>query len=214
MNHEAREDVHQEVLLAALPRGAGLSRPSRLTLRPLERTLRHPTAAQAQPRVHYVPMYSRAPTLTLLLFFAAGGRLAAEAPSTGHQLLGTFVDSLKLLTIEHGIRISLQQKTGDELGGNPGATTGARCVSRGNGRTATAGGSTTSAIRFTAPPPATSGSSMRPNRDRRSRRRAATGRRARQATAWAAAYSYHFEFGPLSEASIGNVGLRTENTGW
>jgi hypothetical protein len=35
-----------------------------------------------------------------------------------------------------------------------------------------------------------------------------------RATLWAAAYSLQFEFGPLSEASIGNVGLRPNTTGW
>jgi len=35
-----------------------------------------------------------------------------------------------------------------------------------------------------------------------------------RATAWAAAYSLQFEFGLLSEASIGNVGLRPGTTGW
>ena len=35
-----------------------------------------------------------------------------------------------------------------------------------------------------------------------------------RATAWAAAYSLQFELGPLSEASIGNVGKRPETTGW
>ena len=35
-----------------------------------------------------------------------------------------------------------------------------------------------------------------------------------RATAWAAAYSLQFEFGPLSEASIGNVGLHPNTTGW
>jgi hypothetical protein len=35
-----------------------------------------------------------------------------------------------------------------------------------------------------------------------------------RATAWAAAYSLQFEFGPLSEASIGNVGLQPDSTGW
>jgi len=35
-----------------------------------------------------------------------------------------------------------------------------------------------------------------------------------RAAAWAAIYSLQFEFGPLSEASIGNVGLRPEKTGW
>lgn len=35
-----------------------------------------------------------------------------------------------------------------------------------------------------------------------------------RATAFAAAYSAQFELGPLSEASIGNVGLRPETAGW
>lgn len=34
------------------------------------------------------------------------------------------------------------------------------------------------------------------------------------ATAWAAGYSLQFEFGPLSEASIGNVGLDPTTAGW
>ncbi len=35
-----------------------------------------------------------------------------------------------------------------------------------------------------------------------------------RATAWAAAYSLQFEFGPLSEASIGSVGMHPGTTGW
>jgi hypothetical protein len=35
-----------------------------------------------------------------------------------------------------------------------------------------------------------------------------------RATVWSAVYSLQFEFGPLSEASIGNVGLRPNTTGW
>jgi hypothetical protein len=34
------------------------------------------------------------------------------------------------------------------------------------------------------------------------------------ALAWSAAYSMQFEFGPLSEASIGNVGMNPATTGW
>ena len=34
------------------------------------------------------------------------------------------------------------------------------------------------------------------------------------ALAWSAVYSAQFEFGPLSEASIGNVGRRPDTTGW
>jgi hypothetical protein len=35
-----------------------------------------------------------------------------------------------------------------------------------------------------------------------------------RAMLWAAVYSVQFEFGPLSEASIGNVGMHAETTGW
>jgi hypothetical protein len=35
-----------------------------------------------------------------------------------------------------------------------------------------------------------------------------------RAALWAAAYSVQFEVGPISEASIGNVGMRPETTGW
>ena len=35
-----------------------------------------------------------------------------------------------------------------------------------------------------------------------------------RATAWAAGYSLQFEFGPLSEASIGNVGRDPGTAGW
>ena len=34
------------------------------------------------------------------------------------------------------------------------------------------------------------------------------------AMAWAAAYSTQFEIGPISEASIGNVGMKTGTSGW
>jgi hypothetical protein len=35
-----------------------------------------------------------------------------------------------------------------------------------------------------------------------------------KATQWVALYSLQFEFGPFSEASIGNVGLDAKTTGW
>ena len=35
-----------------------------------------------------------------------------------------------------------------------------------------------------------------------------------EAALWAAVYSLQFELGPLSEASIGNVGLHRNTTGW
>ena len=123
-------------------------------------------------------------------------------------------DSFKLLLIEHGIRISFQKKTRKELGGpfwsdyqrsvklpqqwddtdawyvnyvgHPihGAAAGYNWLDHGPD----------GAVSF----------------GRSSRYWAAKGR----ATAWAAAYSLQFEIGPLSEASIGNVGMRSETTGW
>ena len=40
-----------------------------------------------------------------------------------------------------------------------------------------------------------------------------TGAARARATAWAAVYSFQFELGPFSEASIGNVGLRANTAG-
>jgi hypothetical protein len=39
-------------------------------------------------------------------------------------------------------------------------------------------------------------------------------RRRGRAAAFAAVYSFQFEVGPFSKASIGNVGLHQETTGW
>ena len=58
-------------------------------------------------------MLSRTLALALILVLAGGRIAAAEDPSpepgAGHELLGTFVDSFKLLAIEHGLRIGFQQ---------------------------------------------------------------------------------------------------------
>jgi hypothetical protein len=123
-------------------------------------------------------------------------------------------DSFKLLLIEHAIRVSFQEKTRKELVGpfwidygrsvkmpqqwtdtdawyenyvgHPihGAAAGYNWLDHGPDGAVPFGGT--------------------------SRYWAAKGR----ATAWAAAYSLQFELGPISEASIGNVGMRSETTGW
>ena len=136
----------------------------------------------------------------------------APAPSTWR---GAITDSLRLLMIEHTTRVAFQQKTRAELGG-PFFRDYHRSVrmpstwSDGDGwkvnyvghpiHGAAAGyiwldhedGAHDPALGFS-----------REYWSSRSR-----------ALAWAAAYSLQFEFGPLSEASIGNVGIRPNTTGW
>jgi hypothetical protein len=139
---------------------------------------------------------------------------AQPLPSGRTDVMAAVGDSFKLLLIEHGIRISFQEKTRKELSGpfwsdyqrsvkvpqqwddtdawyvnyvgHPihGAAAGYNWLDHGPD----------GAVPF----------------GRSSRYWSAKGR----ATAWAAAYSLQFEVGPLSEASIGNVGMRPETTGW
>ena len=145
----------------------------------------------------------------------AQGPDASDLPPAKSTFKGAFVDSLHLLMIEHSMRIAFQEKTRRELGGNfwvdymksvkmprtwddgdswvvnyvghpmHGAAAGFIWLDHVDGAHDTDLG-------FSGHYWASRGI----------------------ATAWAAAYSYQFEFGPLSEASIGNVGLRAETTGW
>jgi hypothetical protein len=137
-----------------------------------------------------------------------------EADQEGTDVFGAFVDSLKLLMIEHTFRIAFQEKTRRELDGpfwddyrrsvripkqwedsddwwvnyigHPihGAASGYIWLDHERG----------------APPEIGLNQKYWASRGR--------------AAAWVATYSLQFEFGPLSEASIGNVGLRPETTGW
>ncbi len=161
----------------------------------------------------------------LVLALNAGAGLAhAQDPLTalttfedddeGADVLGAFADSLKLLMIEHGTRIGFQQKTRRELGG-PFWSDYKRSVripgQWGDGDAWWVNyvghpihGAAAGYIWLDHEPRAPSEISL--NR----RYWASRGR----ATAWSAVYSIQFEIGPLSEASIGNVGLRPETTGW
>lgn len=132
----------------------------------------------------------------------------------GADVIGAFKDSLKLLLLEHGSRIAFQSKTRRELGGNfwtdyrksvrvPGqwGDTDAWWV---NYIGHPVHGAAAGYIWLDHEPDAPAGLRL-DGRYWSSRGRA---------MAWSAAYSLQFEIGPLSEASIGNVGMRPETTGW
>ena len=151
---------------------------------------------------------------SLLVAGPVGAQSPSTEPAKGHELLATFVDSLKLLAIEHGLRIGLQQKTRDALEGNfwrdyrrslhvpSGWEDGDSWL-----------------VNYIGHPlhGAAAGYIWLDHAgDRRpdiSLKRGYWASRA-QAGAWAAIYSLQFEFGPLSEASIGNVGMQPGANGW
>jgi hypothetical protein len=132
----------------------------------------------------------------------------------GVDVLGAFGDSVKLLLIEHTIRIAAQEKTRRELGGPFWSDYGRSLRVPHQWEDSDAWwvnyighpihGASAGYIWLDHDPNA-------PYEIGLTRRYWAT--RA-QAAAWTAAYSLQFEFGPLSEASIGNVGMQRETTGW
>jgi hypothetical protein len=140
---------------------------------------------------------------------------ASDIPSGPSTFRGALADSLRLLMIEHSIRVAFQDKTRRELGG-PFFRDYARSIKMpdtwedGDGW----------AVNYVGHPihGAAAGFVWLDHEDGAhdpdlgfsraywsSRRRAVT---------WAAVYSLQFEFGPVSEASIGNVGLHRGTTGW
>lgn len=138
----------------------------------------------------------------------------ASVDRDGADVLGAFADSLKLLMIEHGWRVAFQEKTRRELGGSfwSDYRRSVRIPSQWEDTDSwwvnyvghPIHGSAAGYIWLDHDPHAPSEIGLRSNYWS-SRGRAA---------AWAGAYSLQFEVGPLSEASIGNVGLRPETTGW
>jgi hypothetical protein len=130
------------------------------------------------------------------------------------DVFGAFGDSIKLLLIEHSIRIAAQEKTRRELGGPfwGDYRRSLRVPQKWEDSDAwwvnyighPIHGASAGYIWLDHDPNA-------PYEIGLSRRYWAT--RA-QAAAWVGVYSLQFEFGPLSEASIGNVGLGPETTGW
>lgn len=136
----------------------------------------------------------------------------APGPSTWK---GAIVDSFRLLAIEHATRVAFQGKTRRELGG-PFFRDYARSVRF----PATWNDGDSWRINYVGHPihGAAAGFIWLDHEDGAHDpdlgfSRAYWASRAR-ATAWAASYSLQFEIGPLSEASIGNVGLNRSTIGW
>lgn len=137
-----------------------------------------------------------------------------EAASRGTDVTRALVDSFKQLAWEHGIRVAFQQKTRGELGG-PFWRDYARSIRL--PRQWEDGDSWL--VNYIGHPihGASAGYSWIDHGPEASRElglnRGYWMGRARTLV-WTTAYSLQFEFGPLSEASIGNVGLRPQTTGW
>jgi hypothetical protein len=146
---------------------------------------------------------------------AAGNGDPSELPPAPSTWKGAIVDSFRLLILEHSGRALLQAKTRRELGGPF-----FRDYRRSVRMPRTWGDGDGWAINYIGHPVhgAAAGFIWLDHEDGSHDPRlgfskeywASRGR----AAAWAAAYSIQFEFGPLSEASIGNVGLRPDTTGW
>ena len=154
--------------------------------------------------------------VTLLLCAPTGAWAQTFNPprQSGVDLQGAFADSLKLLMIEHAIRIGGQEKTRRELKGPFWADyrDSLRVPTTWNDGDAWW-------VNYIGHPihGAAAGYSWldhdpgAPTQISFSSRYWVT--RA-YALAWAAGYSVQFEVGPLSEASIGNVGMDPTTTGW
>lgn len=127
---------------------------------------------------------------------------------------GALLDSLRLVGIEHGVRAAFQDKTRRELGG-PFLRDYARSVKM--PRTWEDGDHWT--VNYVGHP-IHGAAASRIFLDHTERPDEVMFTSARYwatrglSAAWAAGYSLQFEFGPLSEASIGNVGLDPATTGW
>ncbi len=136
-------------------------------------------------------------------------------PQHGANIMGAIGDSFRLLSMQHGARIILQEKTRRELGGPfvkdyHNSLRVPRTWGDGDGWL----------MNYVGHPwqGATSGWVWIHNEAgaedvKLGRSRKYWTSRAR-ALAWSAAYSTQFEIGPYSEASIGNVGLKPETVGW
>jgi len=153
------------------------------------------------------------------LCLAPAARAADDEPLPGEvrraDISGALIDSLKLLGIEHAIRIGFQEKTRRELPG-PFWTDYRQSV-----RWPRQWEDTDSwLVNYIGHPlhGAAAGyiwieHDPRSTRDEFGLSRGYWMTRWRS-VAWSAGYSLQFEIGPLSEASIGNVGRDPKTTGW
>jgi hypothetical protein len=146
---------------------------------------------------------------------AAAARDPGDLSPTSSTWKGAFTDSLRLLMVEHATRIAFQPKTRRELGGHF-----FEDYRRSLKMPTTWHDGDGPAVNYIGHPihGAAAGfiwldhesGSHDPRLGFSKAYWASRGR----ATAWSAAYSLQFEFGLLSEASIGNVGLHPNTTGW
>ena len=164
------------------------------------------------------------PTLTLsdAALLAASLQQPQVTPPVGPQsrqrtdVAGAIGDSFKLLMIEHAMRIAFQEKTRRELAGRSGTTTAGRSQGPTSGTTATRW-----FINYIGHPiHGAAAGVLWLDHDRAgagaelglsSRLLEVAGRGPLSGPPPTA---LQFEFGPLSEASIGNVGMQPGTTGW
>jgi len=129
--------------------------------------------------------------------------------------MGALEDSLRLLTLEHATRIAFQQKTRRELGG-PFFSDYVHSLKVPR----TWGDGDSWDINYIGHPIHGAASGFiwldheRGVHDPKLGFSKAYWASRSRATLWAAFYSLQFEIGPLSEASIGNVGMNPRTTGW
>lgn len=141
--------------------------------------------------------------------------MSADQQSGQSELGAALVDSLKLVSMEHAIRVAFQEKTRVELAGPfwQDYTRSVRMPSQWDDGDAwwvnylghPIHGAAAGYV-WTAHDPKSTASEIGLNRQYWATRW--------RPLAWMAGYSLQFELGPLSEASIGNVGMRPETTGW
>ncbi|AMY11909.1 hypothetical protein LuPra_05178 [Luteitalea pratensis] len=138
-----------------------------------------------------------------------------QAADTHGGVMAAVSDSVRLLSLQHAFRVSLSSKTRGELGG-PFLKDYGSSVRMPH----TWGDGDGWVINYLGHPSqgATSGWVWLQNEAGAERQTLGRSRRywtsRGRALAWSAVYSTQFEIGPYSEASIGNVGLRPETTGW
>jgi hypothetical protein len=139
---------------------------------------------------------------------------AAAQSSPANDIGAAFVDSLKLLMVEHGTRIAFQEKTRRELGG-PFFADYARSI---RWPQQWEDGDAWFVNYIGHPIHGTAAALIwldhTTHRDERLSLSGSYWASRGKAAAYTAVYSFQFEFGPLSEASIGNVGLHRDSTGW
>ncbi len=145
----------------------------------------------------------------------AGGTAVADAAPDSPNVRGALAGSLKLLFLEHGVRIAAQEKTRRELGGSFFGD-----YKRSVRMPRTWGDTDGWVVNYVGHPLHGAAAGFIWASHDPVTRRAEFGRNSRywatrwRAVAWSAGYSLQFELGPFSEASIGNVGKRPETIGW